>query len=932
MIQVIRTSSSRSFRGRPLEPLEARGLLSNLPAITATIPIDTPSPVQVSTTVETEGFTDVVGVSSPPTTFGIGLFTNLSNVQITTQPATSASLTSSPNRIVVTFDQPISTFDLDAFNNDIRLDRINADGTTTPWFNPMDAPRQIANNDGGLGLTFTELTIPLDSPLADGNYQIVLVGGSFVSSDVADGRWNSLLDHVLSTFSVGASQSGGGGQDGSGGTVQQDPVVVAYSSLHPEASVQSFTDLGTLPSGLTSLPENLNPVSGRTPVDLYRFSVAEGHHWRLGIAAQSQDGESGFGTTLTLFKINADGTLQAVSLGNPDAGLSDPQRNGMSYVGLDAGTYCLAVSGTFGTSGTGPLGGRYQLELEATVADQAAEVTGFQLDRVNPSDAAPAGLTIQFSNGIALNGFNAANQATPPLEVVDSQGRVWAVLPLSYQDQTNSLTLVFGNRLPAGNYSLRIGSTNGLTDLAGWTPVAPGLPAGVLATWTVAAETAAPPPSDLGIVWPLATTGVSGSSQLAEDASASFHFTVITPGLYNLQPTIGQGILEVRILTADGQVVLNKLQSNPIASYHVYLPVGSYTLEWTGRSTTPARFGWTLGNSRIDWESLLNNGVGQWSTLNLGFGTTSEGTTQPNNTHNPASTTGGSVADSSLSSVGSSMTVLTQTTVLSQPLLLSPLSSSPIGMPSTANQAISTVGPAVTPGAIAVADNSPGLVGGIRYVGTDHVATGDDVNGQHDESSTVAMIDPRSSTPAPSEVAVLDDPIMTGDRSREADRLVLSSTDWILGIGQRIQDWLEASSLGGDFLPDPDAAAARAASLAEIDRNGEPSLQGDDHDRVEQASLRLPIGVLLTTALLVRTKDPIRRWWKKACRRYANPIAGQNQSSHDNAGTGRHANHPNGTKPTINIIKGPHFNRRTRPVDATGHHSRHRESVHARQK
>jgi hypothetical protein len=252
-------------------------------------------------------------------------------------------------------------------------------------------------------------------------------------------------------------------------------------------------------------------------------------------------------------------------------------------------------------------------------------------------------------------------------------------------------------------------------------------------------------------------------------------------------------------------------------------------------------------------------------------------------------------------------------------------------MPTTGIQAISTVGPAVTPGAIAVADNSPRLVGGIRYVRTDHVEMGDYANGQRNDSSTLAVIAPRSMTPAPNAAAVLTDQVKTDDRSREADRLALSSTDWILGIGQRIQDWLESSSLGGDLLPDLDADAARATSLAGIGQQEESSLQGDDHDRVEQASLRLPLGVLLTTAFVVRTRDPIRRWWKKAARRHANPVSGQNQSTSDNASVGRRENHPNGTKPGFNIIKGPHLNPRARPVDA-GHHPRHRESGHVRRK
>jgi hypothetical protein len=188
------------------------------------------------------------------------------------------------------------------------------------------------------------------------------------------------------------------------------------------------------------------------------------------------------------------------------------------------------------------------------------------------------------------------------------------------------------------------------------------------------------------------------------------------------------------------------------------------------------------------------------------------------------------------------------------------------------------------------------------------------------------------STPASTETTVSNDPLAIAEGSRVADQHVLSSTDWILGIGQRIQDWLGSSSLGTDAPQAPQAETARLALLSQLEGDGQSLPRGDVLGRIEQASFEVPLGVILTTAIVYLAKDPIRRWWKKDARRFANLVLRRNQAYGGKPIAGRHKDRAKGTKATINIFRGPHFGPRSRPIEAGDHHLHHRESTRVRQK
>ena len=59
------------------------------------------------------------------------------------------------------------------------------------------------------------------------------------------------------------------------------------------------------------------------------------------------------------------------------------------------------------------------------------------------------------------------DQQETALDVVDSSGQVWPVTAEDYQPTDAQLTLIFDEPLPAGQYSLIVPASGGLTDLAG---------------------------------------------------------------------------------------------------------------------------------------------------------------------------------------------------------------------------------------------------------------------------------------------------------------------------------------------------------------------------------------------------------------------------------------------------------------------------------
>ena len=165
------------------------------------------------------------------------------------------------------------------------------------------------------------------------------------------------------------------------------------------------------------------------------------------------------------------------------------------------------VAGTIGTAGLTQPGGSFNLNLVADVADAPTRVTDSRSSRLIRSppprpgsrwpSPAPSTRPVSWANG----------SGQPAVVAVDQAGKSWALTPISYSEPQCQVSFVFDQALPAGQYTLRLPATGGLTDLAGKAPIAPGLSAGVLASWTVAAPRSTPMPNDLGVLWPSLVDG-----------------------------------------------------------------------------------------------------------------------------------------------------------------------------------------------------------------------------------------------------------------------------------------------------------------------------------------------------------------------------------------------------------------------------------------
>ncbi len=170
-----------------LERLEPRQLLSDVSGVVATA------------TTSSSGFSGASPASGIIAMAGalpeVPKQASASIVQsvITTVPANGASLTRSPSSLIVTFSQEV---DFLWWDGDVQLERLNADGSTTPVFDPNNVPTASFDPTG------MQATIPLDQPLTPGHYRVVLTGASDVSSFVGAGLWDSSIDQTLADFDV----------------------------------------------------------------------------------------------------------------------------------------------------------------------------------------------------------------------------------------------------------------------------------------------------------------------------------------------------------------------------------------------------------------------------------------------------------------------------------------------------------------------------------------------------------------------------------------------------------------------------------------------------------------------------------------------------------------------------------------------------------
>ena len=831
-----------------LEGLEPRQLLSDLPVdvLNATGIVAQPAATPAENAAQAQP-------SLPP---GV----------ITTVPASGDQLKQSPDSLVLTFNQEVYFF---WGSGDVRLDRVNADQTITQLSDLSSTP------DNPFDPTGTQATLLLDQPLASGEYHIVLVGGPSLATFVADSVNNALQD--------------GSSWDGSTDLVLADftvaPAVVPIV-LPKGVTFNEATPLDLIGSQVTTSSGSLDPAAAQTYA-LYKVTLSPGHFWRLGVELDAQRIGSSLLGALTLFDPQ-DPQGDVLITRDSGTGLPSSPDDPYFFTGLNPGVYYIGVSGagnlagqpggydpgtgTIGTAGQAQAGGAYDLQVVADPADSPTQVTGFSLQRADPLDPTPTGLTLSFSGAIDPNSLRSNSSVL----VYDASGKAWPTTPSSYAG--SQVSFVFNQPLPPGQYTVAVPPSGGLADLTGRAPVSSGPTPGVLATFTVKSETSSAVAGNLGILWPSAQAEVSQSATIAPGQTVVSRVVIPVTGFYSLNTSFTQGSTAITRLGPYGLAVIDLASSGLSQTYVMHLTEGVYFFSFSAAGPQSVQGRWTLVLGQIDFEWLVNNGVSQSPALALGL---IDATPWSSTLDSPPST--GPMLPGDVAPVSSPTNPQSGTVIVSVPTsgasggavsatglapiptsLLVTVNTGLLGSPSSQNEQLAVVGPVVAGGSTTLASRFSGLLPGF-FPGS---------SGQVDErvlkeaDPVQASADSASSSvdPARAEVSSSMNPGVMLASASSADALALTKADRITELASRLGRWFglntgEEGATAGRDLAEPDLLARNEAEAGRgpADRSGER-----ETERMTEADMGMPTGLIVVAAAAYRLRQLAGRWWRRS--------------------------------------------------------------------
>jgi len=787
---------------------------------------------------------------------------NLSPI-VAVQPYNGQRLSQSPQDLVITFNQPYVPFLMNTF--DVQLEEVNRDGTTTPVWNYDNAPIEQTDDTG------TELIIPVQDfdpsdnlsqnlTLQPGNYEIELAGGGSGISQYFSGAsgpgpelWNPNQPYVVSGFTV----------------------------LGSGATLTGATNLGTINSFAPTITGYLNPDNYNSAVDLYKFNLAQGQVWELGLSVSAQSIGSGLLPALTLF--DAEGNVLATR--SAGTGLPSDPNDPYLITGLEPGTYYVGVSGAGnlpnvpggydpilgipGLAGTSQRGGpfEFQLSLAALPHEKATSLVNFTVDRADLHDPSPTGLTLTFSGPVDVSNLFLPDTQETALEVVDSSGQVWPITAEAYQVTDAQLTLLFDQPLPAGDYSLVIPSQGGLTDLAGLPLTAPGEPAGVLAGWTVAPSNGPTVPGDLGVLWPatanLTNPGLtlarsfSVTTDLAPGQNETYRWVVTVPGFYNLQTQVGSGAITIENFGSAGTTSLEPGTTHQLNNDLMDLGDGVYGLRFINNGSQPVVVRWALKIASLDWEKIVDNGVGQGSALSLLLFSPT-----------PSDPQGSSIASfQAIDAVAAANASAGSSGPITASLFVT-MNTGLIGQPTLGGQNVAPVGPAVEAGSIAVADSTTGLQPGILYESVSAsgpMPGGGDQLGQAEPTRMGTVANDQAIRLAAGEAEQRRlDPEASSTR---ADERALVQAEWLVRLGSTLKSWL---------VPAVDASETKALAAASLEaramvgndaaaglRDSAGSNRTSRSTSAAQADIGAVASLVMVGSVAFRLRQPIQKWWRR---------------------------------------------------------------------
>ncbi len=858
MNSLFRPRRTSPGRRRPSwECLESRCVLS------AIIPVDN---------ITTESPLAVQGLSIEPFS---QLGFNSVNLQQQVSDPGELALLSDPRQptqaLVLTFNQafPGGFIASDPLGSDVQLTDAQNNPVIDSWADPPPELVLDPNADATM-----QLIVPLVEgkaqdqwqpvPLQPATYQVSLMAGSTLSF---------LLP---------------GGNSPAGMTANQN--LAQFSVLGQGITLANAVNLNTIGPSTQVVSGRLDPNNYQSAVDLYEFTLGPGSLWQVSLEVKAHGIGSPLLPALSVF--DAQGHVLDVS--NGGMGSFDNANDPFLQLGLHPGTYFVGVSGEGnlpnqpggydpvagapGTIGVKQSGGPFQLDLLATPVVKSTSVVNFSLQYEDSLSSSPTGLTVTFSGPV--NTDYTVDQLVQSLQVIDSQGRAWALTAPVFDPSTNQLSFLFSQALPAGSYSLIEPAQGGLTDLAGQPVVGPaGSPSDLLASWTVAPTAATPPAGpgmaeNLGVIWPgpvnvsWRATTIQQTTQLNPGQDLTYRFVVICPGIYTFQsqiePTVGA--------TGNAQQLANQVWN---------LSPGVYFLNLPSPGPQPVRVHWAFRPISLDYEKVLDNGVGQAAAFNpsavglqasVGDLSSASPISVPASTSTPSTpsapspspdTANGSAAEETTTGAAMNSTAITVTASPIPAGLLVSLNTGVMGLPSPTAQHVAVVGPTAEGASTALADNAAGLLPGIRYRSVpdpeDRLGAGDPPVGP-DATAAGPVVASEAVLPAP------EGANSRGGRDR-ADAQALARADWLVRLAARLGDTLAPALPEESPLPattaEPTAVTAQTDAPAIPPSDADGSVRGNPRVSVAHADLGAPVSLVLAIACTYRLRRPLRKWWRR---------------------------------------------------------------------
>ena len=361
-------------------------------------------------------------------------------------------------------------------------------------------------------------------------------------------------------------------------------------------------DLGRASATETVRPGSLDLAGHPDATDVYKFALPAGGGWdvALGISARRDGGT--LNPTVTLYD------AQGREIATADQERSDSPTDPSLTRRLDAGTYYLAVSGSL-PSGT--TDGVYRVHLAASPASSSIAATAIAIDRANPNSDQPTGITVHFSGPIDLDPLRLAPDQA--VSLVDSQGRSWPLSASGVAAYRTAISFVLDRGLPAGTYAVQLGDTKALVALDGRTPTTLD---GTLGTIVVAPSSRSTP-DDLGTLWGVNGSSVSGSIAMAPGETTTRTFTVLATGSQTLDIQGDPSQFQVDILDAHGHPYQGTTELTADSSLAglgrrgYLLTAGTYTMSLTNLGDVSGTAHFTITMQTGLGASLLDTGVGQ---------------------------------------------------------------------------------------------------------------------------------------------------------------------------------------------------------------------------------------------------------------------------------------------------------------------------------